>query len=476
MRIFRYLAYLFVGYILTGCAMYNADRFTDAQLQEWAAKEVVKQDKLWQVNKAWLLARLPKAVEIAQSVIAGLDAYTGNKNVQSSENAKACYDKLIDFMRPRLSNYRLEQVPEEMGCFALIDGDAAYVFSLKRLEFSGIANLSKGLYFVPSDVPLHRTEARSFAFVANGKTDEKTVWSIYQRNILEKDQVLSPDLGLHAINSAELEAAGVARQTDRLTSQQRAELELAREGMAWLERAQVKAAQLCNSRQEIRDNQNKQGKRGNRLGKRSHDKENLATTSDFTAGLNGNMVEALESKAPLNCSTGMGYVQIGNGIAAEVSRIIKYKEANVEAIIASAAKEIPNGIMRYSYSTDPSQKNWLTGQSDQDAVLEIRNVKGTHRLILNLRRDTGVDTGSLVLPGDWYMGNSYRIAGKDLSNAEFASLFIRAYRDCAMKDDQGECKSIPELFISLLNPPTAQKYVQYITDKYLPGINADKAR
>jgi hypothetical protein len=100
-------------------------------------------------------------------------------------------------------------------------------------------------------------------------------------------------------------------------------------------------------------------------------------------------------------------------------------------------------------------------------VLDIESMKSSNKLSLSLRPDTGIGYGSLVLTGDWYDASASRILGKKLSNSEFASLFIRVYRDCAIKDSQGACKNIPDLFMSMLNPLIAQDIMKYMADNYL---------
>ena len=92
-------------------------------------------------------------------------------------------------------------------------------------------------------------------------------------------------------------------------------------------------------------------------------------------------------------------------------------------------------------------------------------MKGGNKLSLSLSLDTGIGYGSLVL-GDSDESSS-RILGKNLSKAEFASLFISIYRDCVIKDSQGTCKSIPDLFMSMLNPLIAQDIMKYMADNYL---------
>jgi len=93
-------------------------------------------------------------------------------------------------------------------------------------------------------------------------------------------------------------------------------------------------------------------------------------------------------------------------------------------------------------------------------------MKGDIKLELNLRADIGASAGLLLLPGDWYRNPGYRIQGKDISNTEFASLFLRTFRDCAMKDSQGICKTIPDLFMSFLNSSNSDEFVKYMSSHY----------
>ena len=64
--------------------------------------------------------------------------------------------------------------------------------------------------------------------------------------------------------------------------------------------------------------------------------------------------------------------------------------------------------------------------------------------------------------------------GKDISTTEFATFFIRACRDCAMKNSQGACKSIPDVFMSFINPLIAEEFVQYISEHYFAGAETGR--
>jgi hypothetical protein len=179
------------------------------------------------------------------------------------------------------------------------------------------------------------------------------------------------------------------------------------------------------------------------------------------------MAEALQGKAHLNCGSGTGYILTEDGIAAEVKNLVKSGSGFMDVIIAASAREIPGGTMLYNYPVGQLQVNALGGEIGQEMVLEIESMKGGNKLSLSLRPDSGIGTGSLVLTGDSDDGSYSRILGKNLSNAEFASLFIRVYRDCAIKDSQGACKNIPDLFMSMLNPLIAQDIMKYMADNYL---------
>jgi hypothetical protein len=180
------------------------------------------------------------------------------------------------------------------------------------------------------------------------------------------------------------------------------------------------------------------------------------------------MAEALQGKAHLNCNAGSGYVVTEEGIAAEVYKLIRSNEGT-DAIISATAKEIPGGVIQYKYPVERERSDIMKPDAGKDMILQLESMNGSNRLNLNLRVDTGVSSGTLMLAGDWYVGNSYRIRGKNITTTEFATLFLRAYRDCAMKNSQGTCKSVPDLFMSLLNPLIAEEYVQYISDHYLNG-------
>ncbi len=361
----------------------------------------------------------------------------------------------------------LSSLPDGLEYFALIEGDAAYVFDIENLDFSGVANLDKGLYFTVSDAPLLRNDGRSFAFVADDKIDTTTDWALYQRNILEMAQGKASNLGTHTITRAELDAAGVAKQTDLLTPQQRGERELAKQGIAWRRRAQRKAIEMCSSQLESGSEGPKHGGLGGRTGRHSRTTENEPAPAGSSTGFTNTMAEALQGKAHLNCGSGTGYILTEDGIAAEVKRLVKSGGGYMDVIIAATAREIPGGIMRYNYPVGQSQVNVLGEDIGQDMVLEIESMKGSNKLSLSLRPDTGIGYGSLLLTGDSDDGSTSRILGKNLSKAEFASLFIRVYRDCAIKDSQGACKNIPDLFMSMLNPLIAQDIMKYMADNYL---------
>ena len=465
MRLPGLLTFLLLAGLLAGCSKLTPPHLTDVEQQQTVHE--AEKERLWDYNKAWLLARLPRADEVARQVIMALDDYPGSKNVHSQEFSKADCKKMVDVMRHTLSGYRFVQLPDGPGYFALIEGDAAYVFDIENFNFSGVANLDKGLYFTVSDVPLERSDGRSFAFVADNKTDTTTDWALYQRNILEMAQWKSSTLGMHTIIRAELDAAGVAKQTDLLTPQQRGERELAKQGIAWRKRAQRKAIEMCSSQLESRSEGPKHGGLGGRSDRHSRNAASNPTAAGSSTGFTNNMAEALQGKAHLNCSSGTGYVLTEDGIAAEVKRLVKSGNSYMEVIIAATAREIPGGTMRFNYPVSQLQVNALGEEIGQEMVLEIESMKGGNKLSLSLRPDTGIGYGSLLLTGDSDDGSTSRILGKNLSKAEFASLFIRVYRDCAIKDSQGACKNIPDLFMSMLNPLIAQDIMKYMADNYL---------
>jgi len=465
MRLPGLLTYLSLTVLLSGCAKLTAPHFADIEQQQQAVHEVERQ-RLWESNKAWLLSRLPRAVEVARQVIKALDDYSGNKNIHSQDFTKADCEKIVDIMRHTLNGYKFVRLPDGPGYFALNEGDAAYVFDIENLNFAGVANLDKGLYFTVSNVPLLRSDSRSFAFAADNKTDTTTDWALYQRNILEMEQGKSSNLGTHTITRVELDAAGVAKQTDLLTPQQRGERELAKQGIIWLKRAQRKALEMCSSQLESRSEGPKHGGGlGGRSDRHSRNAANNPTAAESSTGITRTMAEALQGKAHLNCSSGTGYVLTEDGIAAEVKSLVKSRNGFMDVIIAATAREIPGGTMRYNYPVGQLQVNGLGEEIGQEMVLEIESMKGGNKLSLSLSPDTGIGYGSLVL-GDSDESSS-RILGKNLSKAEFASLFIRVYRDCAIKDSQGACKSIPDLFMSMLNPLIAQDIMKYMADNYL---------
>jgi hypothetical protein len=467
MRLPGNLTLLLIAVLLAGCSQFTSARLADVEQRQQAVQEVEK-ERLWEYSKDWLLSRLPRAVEVARQVKKALDDYPGNKNIHSQDFTNADCEKIVDVIRHTLNGYKFVRLSDRPGYFALIEGDAAYVFDIENLNFSGVANLDKGLYFSVSDVPLERSDGRSFAFVADEKTDTTTDWLLFQRNILEMNQRKSSEFGTHTITRAELDAAGVAKQTDLLTPQQRGERELAKQGIIWRKRAQRKALEMCGRQLESRSEGPKHGGGlGGRPDRHSRKTANNPTTAESSTGITRSMAEALQGKAHLNCNSGTGYVLTEDGIAAEVKRLVKSGNGSMDVIIAATAREIPGGTMRVNYPVGELQVNALGEDIGQEMVFEIESMKGGNKLSLNLRPDTGIGYGSLVLTGDSDDVSSPRILGKNLSKAEFASLFIRVYRDCAIKDSQGACKSIPDLFMSMLNPLIAQDIMKYMADNYL---------
>ena len=444
---------------LTGCSGMTAVHLSDSSNQSQSVQRDMN-DKLWQEHKGWLLSKLPKAVPLAQNIVSALHGTPGSQCSSSDPPFSGC-EKLLELVRQKVSPCRLEFLPGVNGQFALVDGDAAYVFRMTDWTLLGIADLSTGLYFTVRDAPLRRSDDRSFAFVSNDETDATTYWTIYRRTILKKETE-APPLGEYSISRSELNTAGVPQQVDLLTVQQRSERELAKQGLSWRRRAQMKAIRMCSSdKQETGNGLSKQGK-----GKHKHSKSPESATAGSEAEAATTMADALQGKAHLNCKTGSGYVVTEDGIAAEVYRLIKIKD-DINAIISVTAKEIPGGIIRYKYPVGQESIDIMNPASDMDMLVQIETTDSRNKLDLTIRADTGISTGTLVLPGDWYLGSGYRVSGKNLSSTEFGAFFIRAYRDCALKDSQGNCKSIPNLLIGFLNPLIAEEFVQYVADHYL---------
>ena len=473
MRIPNVLGYLVFLAALAGCAQGRVAQLTDQDRQRLPVNEA-EQNALWEGNKEWLLKKLPQAALSAQRVTAVFNSYSGGKKPRDSRYDKGDYDKLFDFMRGKLGEYRMARSAkgeESDGQFALIDGDAAYLFDLTHREFSGVANLEKMLFFAVSDVPLERSDDRSFAFVANGKSDATTSWSLFRRNTLSQNQGEAHDLGSHTLNRVELDKAGVAKQIDFLTPQQRAERELARQGLIWRSRAERKAVQLCSG-QQGRDGAKKQGghsKHGG-MGNRSPAGDGTSEGSAYPAfGSDNTTAEPSKGSGRLNCRTGSGNLQTDDGIVAEVSGLGRSRDGNLNPVVRSTSMSMTGATMTYSYDNNAGQNDPLWNQSGSEMELALKSVDGSNKLNLKLRPDTGVIDGSLVLPGEWYQGPGYSIAGKNVSNSEFAQLFMRAYRDCAIRDSQGACKDIPGLFVSLLNAGMAQDLVTYIGGHYISG-------
>ncbi len=462
MLIPRLAAYMIITTSLTACSGLSTASRRDTSNQNHIAQKDAG-DNLWKENKSWLLSSLPNVDPLVGDILSALQENPDVTYSCQNLSETGC-DKLFNLIRQKMSPYNLVQPPDDFGRFVLIDGDAGYVFRMTDGTFSGIANLSTAIYFTVFDVPLRRTDERSFAFVADNKSDVETVWTMYRGNILDKGRSIS-SLGEYTLTRAELDAAGVPEQIDHLTPQERSERELAKQGMNWRRRAQIKAIAMCSSKSEPGNSSRKSDGRGGK-GKHNRITSPESATTGSSAATATTMAEALQGKAHLNCKTGSGSVVTEDGIAAEVYRLIKNKEGT-DAIISATAKEIPGGVIRYRYPAGQEGLDILNPDAGKDMILQIETMDGSNKLNLNLRADTGVTSGSLTLAGNGNLGSGNRIRGNNISSNEFASHFIRAYRDCAMKNSQGICKNIPDLFMSLQNPLIADEYIQYISDHYL---------
>jgi hypothetical protein len=458
---------LLLAVTLSGCARDRDVHLADNNRQLALAAE---QNQVWEGNKGWLLGKLPQAARISQRVTTACKAYPGSKKLRASEYRRGDYDNLFDFMRAELPQYRVQRPPESPGHLILIEGDTAYLYDMIHLEFSGVANLATGLFFVAPDVPLERSDDRSFAFVANGKTDTTTSWYLFRRNILEQDQIGGQDLGSYRLSRAELDSAGVPRQLDFLTPQQREERELAQQGTAWRYRAETRVAQFC-SKQEARDGSKKSGGHGRRggLGNRPAASGTGETPAEASSGSDSTVTESQKGQARLNCRTGSGYILIDSGITAEVSNLLRNREGELSPLISSTSKEMTGATMTYSYPGDTAQGSSIWDGRAGEITLEFKSSDGGNQLNLNLSPDKGITGASLVLQGDWHT-----LLRKEVSRSELGDLFIRAYRDCAIKNRQDTCKSVPELFVSMLNAGMAQDLVSYISEHYIEPAHAAK--
>ena len=458
----RFVVCMTIAAGLNGCSGMTAAHVSDNSTQiQMVQKD--ERENLWQDNKGWLLSKLPKTEPLVRDIQSALEGYPDAKYSCSGLSDAGC-NKLLNLLRQKLSPYNLAQLPDGFGRVALIDGGYAYVFRMTDWTFSGIANLSTDIYFSVQDVPLRRTDERSFAFVPDNKTDSETVWTMYHRNIMDQGGNASP-LGEYTLTRAELDAAGVPKQIDLLTLPQRNERELAKQGMVWRRRAQMKAIAMCSSKPDSGSGSRKPDGRGGR-GKHTRTTSQESTSTGSTPGSATTMADALQGKAHLNCNAGSGYVVTEDGIAAEVYSLTRSKEGS-DAVIAATAREIPGGVIRFNYPVGKERIDSMNPDAGKEMILQIETMDDNNKLNLNLSSDTGVTAGTLALTGNWYLGSGYRIRGKDISTNDFAAFFIRAYRDCAMRNSEGICKNIPDLFMSLQNPLIAAEFLQYISDHYL---------
>lgn len=421
------------------------------------------QDASMVEHKRWLLAQLPQAEHLIQDILLALHDYPDKETCSPDTTAVGC-NKLLGFLGQRMSPHELRQLPEGFGRgrFALVDGDTAYLFRITDWTFSGIANVANGLYFTISDIPLKRTDGLSFAFVADGDTDATSRWTLYHRAITDNNPAALP-AGEFVLTRAELDAAGVSKQIDLLSQQQREERSLARQGLVWQRRTKMAAIGICSNASDQKISQKPGGR-----GKRNHNRSSAPETNqaDSSPVSPTTMEDALQGKAHLNCRAGTGFVVTPDGIAGEVYRLIRDKDG-INPVISATAKEIPGGVMRYQYRNAQEGFDVFQQTASNGLQMYIETQKAENKLTLNLLADSGASAGSLVISGDWYLKPGYRLHGKYVSNEEFAAYFLRAYRDCVMKDSQGICKSLPNFFMSFENPLIVDEFMQYVSDHYV---------
>lgn len=453
---------------LSGCAGMPFARTVHGEPQSRMALKETRGSEM-QNHKGWLLSRLPKAEQLVQEMLSVLKEYPDEDQCFHDNSIVGC-EKVLSSVGERMSQYDLKRLPDGLGRghFALFDGDTAYVFRITDRTFSGIADLSNALYYASPDVPLRRSDGWSFAFAGEEKKDTETTWTLFRYNITENGGTAIP-LGEFGLTRAELDAVGVPKQIDLLTPQQRYERELAKQGMSWRRKAEMRAIRMCSGNREQKETQAPFGVGGKRRHNRTASQE--PATTDSTAATTSTTLEgAFQGKAHLNCNTGAGYVVTEDGVVGEVYRLVRNKE-DTGAIISSTAKEIAGGIIRYSYPDRHESLDIFASEANREMEMQIESAKGGNKLALKLRGDTGASAGSLLLPGEWYVGPAYRMHGKDISKEEFATYFLRAYRDCAIKDSLGACKNIPDIFMGFLNPLIAEEFVQYVSDHYLTDRN-----
>jgi len=448
--------YIIIAASLAGCAGMTAARTVPNQTAQDDGKEAP-----WGDHKGWLLTRLPKAEHLVQDMQLALRDYPG-KDTCLSDGTEAGCNELLGFLGKSMGQYEVRLLPEGMGQgrFAIFDADAAYVFRMTDRTFSGIADLPRALYFTVSNVPLRRSDGRSFAFVADEQSDATSLWTLYKRTIFENVSTAIP-VGEYTLTRSELDAAGVPKQIDLLTPQLRSERELVKQGMMWQRKTQLEASRICSITSE-----HNMSKKGGGKGKHNHAAVSEPTAAAQSSASTTTMADALQGKAHLNCKTGTGYVVTPDGVVGEVYRLKRDKDGT-DAVISSTAKEIPGGVIRYKYPVGQESFNYLPSDVYRDMVMQLETMKGDIKLELNLQAESGAAPRSLILPGVWYSNSGYRIQGKDMSNLEFATLFIRAFRDCAIKDSQGNCKNIPDLFMSFLNSNNADEFVKFVSTHYL---------
>ena len=439
---------------LTGCAGMPPAVTASQQVAQQNGKSA-----LWQEHKSWLLSKLPRAEYLAHEILSALNDQANKTACSSDETANNC-DNNLGTLGQKLSQYKVQALPTGLGRghIAVIDGDTAYVFRLSDATFSGIADVPNSLYFSVASAPLKRTDGRSFAFVADEESDATSVWSLHKLRIFESATLVAKPVEEFPLTRSELDAAGVPKQVDLLTPPQRNERDLVRQGLSWRRRTQIEASKVCSNAE--RPLSKKDGGKG----KHSHASSSEVASAQATPPVT--MTEALQGKAHLNCKTGTGFVASPDGIVGEVYRLIKDREGT-DAVIAATAKELSGGVIRYRYPVGQESFNTLLSGGSGDMLLQLETAKGDSKLEISLWANGDATAVSLLLPGEWYQNPGYRIGGRDLSSGEFAALFLKAFRDCAVKDGQGNCKNIPDLFMSFLNSDNAADFVKYLKSHYL---------
>ena len=81
MRLLGFFTYFLLAVFFSGCSQLSSLHPSDVEQQQQAVHEA-ERERIWESNQAWLLSRLPRAVEVVHQVIKALDDYPGKERIE----------------------------------------------------------------------------------------------------------------------------------------------------------------------------------------------------------------------------------------------------------------------------------------------------------------------------------------------------------------------------------------------------------